>query len=336
MIARETTPARGRDSFSLGVAVAKDRPPSFQFYPRDFLADSAVRAMTLEARGAYISLLCTAWESDEPGVLPDDDEFLANVSDARDRWPALRAQVARAFTVRGGTWTQRRMVEERREQKARFASAKEAGRVSGVVRRAKGANETRTECERIANGMATPASASASAYAVESKAKIAAAAAPIPASVAEPPTANGTAPPAPPTPAEASAPEADPEARRREAGRAVVALAAGLRMPASVTGKLDVDRVAKAAASLGPAGVKTAIQLAQRWWKAGLRHEGLLDRLVAEYVARHASIGNPFAYFNGPAFAAMRLRWGGELSEAEAKEIRMLERRFLAEAARAP
>ena len=171
----------------------------------------------------------------------------------------------------------------------------------------------------------------------EPESEDAASAAPLHANKAETPETNGTAPPAAPTPPEGSEPEATAETRRREAGRAVVALAAGLRMPASVTGKLDVDRVAKAAATLGPPGVKTAIQLAQRWWKAGLRHEGLLDRLVAEYVARHASIGNPFAYFNGRAFEAMRLRWGGDLSEAEARELRALECRFIAEAtARGP
>jgi uncharacterized protein YdaU (DUF1376 family) len=36
-------------------------PPAFQFYPSDFLGDPPVIAMTLEERGAYITLLCIAW-----------------------------------------------------------------------------------------------------------------------------------------------------------------------------------------------------------------------------------------------------------------------------------
>ena len=51
-------------------------PPAFQFYATDFLSDAPVIAMSLEERGAYITLLCIAWT--EQGI-PDDHKKLAKV-----------------------------------------------------------------------------------------------------------------------------------------------------------------------------------------------------------------------------------------------------------------
>jgi hypothetical protein len=44
----------------------KERPPSFQFYPRQFAGDDRVMGMDLEAIGAHILLMCAAASS--PGV----------------------------------------------------------------------------------------------------------------------------------------------------------------------------------------------------------------------------------------------------------------------------
>ena len=105
----------------------KDRAPSFQFYPRDFISSSAVARMTPEERGGYIMLLCHAWDSDTPGILPDDDAALADFSRLGSRWKKCRQGIARAFTVDAGIWRQERMVAEREEQKARFEQAVQAG-----------------------------------------------------------------------------------------------------------------------------------------------------------------------------------------------------------------
>jgi hypothetical protein len=73
------------------------KAPAFQFYPKDFLTDSRVMAMSNEVRGMYITLLCVDWlndgffetdilklggfewrdprESDYDKVLPEDVEF---------------------------------------------------------------------------------------------------------------------------------------------------------------------------------------------------------------------------------------------------------------------
>lgn len=76
----------------------KRRPPAFQFYARDFLSSKAVRLMTPEARGGYIMLLCHAWLAEEPGILDDDNDALAALSElGNERWRACEAMVRRAF-----------------------------------------------------------------------------------------------------------------------------------------------------------------------------------------------------------------------------------------------
>jgi uncharacterized protein YdaU (DUF1376 family) len=109
---------------------SKDRAPSFQFYPRDFISSSAVTRMTPEERGGYIMLLCHAWDSDTPGVLPDDDTALASLSGLGRRWAKCRPAIARAFTVDGGTWMQQRMVAEREAQAERLREAVQGGKTT--------------------------------------------------------------------------------------------------------------------------------------------------------------------------------------------------------------
>lgn len=53
--------------------------PSFQFYPKDFLADRNVAVMTNEQVGGYLKLLCYMW-MDEDCVLPSDEAYLAKLS----------------------------------------------------------------------------------------------------------------------------------------------------------------------------------------------------------------------------------------------------------------
>lgn len=115
--------------------MAKDRPPSFQFYPADFVSDPAVMAMTLEARGAYITLLCAAWNQPETGTLPDDDEWLSRTSGANGRWPAIRDQVRAAFRQGPGVLVQRRMQQERESQKRRYEQAKSGARKTNEAKR---------------------------------------------------------------------------------------------------------------------------------------------------------------------------------------------------------
>lgn len=68
-----------------------DRAPAFQFYPKDFIGDSRVMQMSLQERGAYISLICFCWDD---GWLPADVTKMARLVGAtpgqmQKLWPAL-------------------------------------------------------------------------------------------------------------------------------------------------------------------------------------------------------------------------------------------------------
>lgn len=52
------------------------RPPSFQFYPKDWLSSKAILCMSLAQRGMYIQLLAYAWDNDPVGTLPNNPELL--------------------------------------------------------------------------------------------------------------------------------------------------------------------------------------------------------------------------------------------------------------------
>lgn len=103
-----------------------DHPPSFPFYVDDFIADSAVDAMTNQELGIYIRLLCKAWKEDPVGTLPNDDQLLSRwAKESIAAWKKCRAGVLRAFRVEGDRLHQKRMkdvwqkVIEHREAKSR-------------------------------------------------------------------------------------------------------------------------------------------------------------------------------------------------------------------------
>jgi len=73
----------------------KDRPPAFQFYPRQFVGDDQIMAMDLEAIGAHILLMCAAAASPERYRI-DADEYairmrLRNPADAD--WGRIKKQL---------------------------------------------------------------------------------------------------------------------------------------------------------------------------------------------------------------------------------------------------
>ena len=54
-----------------------NRPPAFQFYPKDWL-DFRVQRMSLAAQGAYIKILCFMWsDSEDQCSIVDDDRLIA-------------------------------------------------------------------------------------------------------------------------------------------------------------------------------------------------------------------------------------------------------------------
>ena len=119
--------------------MAKDRAPSFQWYPDDFENDPAVVAMGLMACGAFTHLLNVAWNMTEPGVLEANDRLLARWAKATPgEWRRIRPEVERAFDTesRPGFWVQKRMVSERAQQVERYERAANGARMTNAQRHA--------------------------------------------------------------------------------------------------------------------------------------------------------------------------------------------------------
>jgi uncharacterized protein YdaU (DUF1376 family) len=103
----------------------KEKSPAFQFYPRDFLIDGNVAAMSLQERGAYITLLCLCWQEQ---TLPTDPKRLAHMVGVgapafSKLWPALKT----CFQEVDGRLVHPRLEKERDKQRQRRELAKENG-----------------------------------------------------------------------------------------------------------------------------------------------------------------------------------------------------------------
>lgn len=71
--------------------MATEKAPAFQFYPKDFLTDGNVTGMSLQERGAYITLICLCWLD---GSIAAEPSKLARscgvpLTAFRRLWPAL-------------------------------------------------------------------------------------------------------------------------------------------------------------------------------------------------------------------------------------------------------
>src|SRR5436190_23760393 len=114
--------------------MALEKAPAFQFYPKDFLTDSHVVAMTLAERGAYITLLCLCWMERS---LPTDLDALARLCRVSRTaftrlWPALEP----CFTVINGRLIQGRIERERHKQETYRALKAAAGQKGGHAKAA--------------------------------------------------------------------------------------------------------------------------------------------------------------------------------------------------------
>ena len=106
--------------------------PSFQFYPRDWLASSSVRRMTLAERGAYIDLLAYAWQD---GGLPDDDAEIARMLQVSiSVWRKLARRVRPRFEGQEGRLINARLERVRAEQAAYRERQAKAGRTGASKR----------------------------------------------------------------------------------------------------------------------------------------------------------------------------------------------------------
>jgi len=115
-------------------------PPAFQFYPRDFLADSRVAMMTYEEIGIYTVLLCHAWTE---GGIPSEPVQLARLlklspQKLRRVWSAIGP----CWEERDGVLVQPRMEQVRDQQEEFRAQRRRAGLASAEARRKGGPGST--------------------------------------------------------------------------------------------------------------------------------------------------------------------------------------------------
>lgn len=111
------------------------KSPAFQFYPKDWLSDPNVIAMTAIERGAYIQLLATMWISDGCH-LKDDPEYLARVAQV-DK--VVITSLYPCFKVVKGWLRHKRLDQERQKQQEYRTKCSEAGK-KGMQSRWEGQN----------------------------------------------------------------------------------------------------------------------------------------------------------------------------------------------------
>ena len=115
----------------------KTKSPAFQFYPNEWLGSTKVMLMTPEEEGAYIRLLCIAW-NDPTCSLPDDDDQLAVLSRLNERWfKGGSTKVRACFRKRGNRLYNDRLLAERKKQKEWREKSRAGGIASANARKNK-------------------------------------------------------------------------------------------------------------------------------------------------------------------------------------------------------
>lgn len=115
--------------------MARTHPNYFPFYPHDFICDGKVEAMSTQAVGAYVLLLCKAWYERPAGSIPDDQTLLARWARLTpDQWASIAPEVLSAFSLHDGRWVQRRMTEEFRRAMTLIRRKSEGGHKGALGR----------------------------------------------------------------------------------------------------------------------------------------------------------------------------------------------------------
>lgn len=93
----------------------RQKAPAYQWYPKDYISDSAVMAMTLEAQGLYRFLLDVCWLD---GGLPMRSHELWRIGrcDSLEHFEQLWPAIAPKFYEKDGKYQNRRLDEERKKQ----------------------------------------------------------------------------------------------------------------------------------------------------------------------------------------------------------------------------
>jgi uncharacterized protein YdaU (DUF1376 family) len=114
--------------------MAAEKAPAFQFYPNDFLTDGNVAGMSLQERGAYITLICICWKE---RTLPLDISRLANmVGLPRRQFARIWPNIEPCFRQSGALLVHPRLEKEREKQDAFRRRQSDKGKASAANRAA--------------------------------------------------------------------------------------------------------------------------------------------------------------------------------------------------------
>lgn len=135
------------------------KPPSFQFYPKDWLTDQKLRSCTYQEKGLYMDLLSLSWLDQ----LPQDEALLASSCGLHHKQlPLLRRVLGLFFEARNGYYVNSRMETERKKQDENRKKKRYAGYKSGEARRTPVEQEEQAPVEHPLNPSSSFASSSSS------------------------------------------------------------------------------------------------------------------------------------------------------------------------------
>lgn len=111
-----------------------NKPPAFQFYPKDFIADGNVAVMNMEERGVYITLLSYCWLE---GWLPNASTKLKRMCNNPSNWEQSWNNIKHCFYEKEGKLYHKRLDKERQKQQEWREKSRIGGVRSGETRRKK-------------------------------------------------------------------------------------------------------------------------------------------------------------------------------------------------------
>lgn len=117
------------------------KSPAFQFYPDAWLGSPSILCMTPSEEGAYIHLLCIAWNTDDCS-LPDDDNQLAILSRLGEGWSnGSSTKIRKCFVKKDGKLYNERLLKEREKQVLWREKSSKAGKKGAKKRWPKRIND---------------------------------------------------------------------------------------------------------------------------------------------------------------------------------------------------
>lgn len=111
-----------------------EKPPAFQFYPKDFLSDANVSVMNMEEVGIYWWLICHLWIE---GSLPKNQKALRELCKNPPNWKEDWKKVKKCFYANGTRLYHKRLEKERKKQEEWREKSRRGGLESVKTRRRK-------------------------------------------------------------------------------------------------------------------------------------------------------------------------------------------------------